>query len=386
VLAFARMYGEPPLLGDLIGLLPGMPRVAFFRYADASLELSVIVLAALGLDDLMSVPDWRRRLLWASGAVLALVAAAAVGSRSVIDQLIPKFHHRPYFQAAVAWAVLVVLGAVAVAFVRRERLRQVLLTILVAGDVLVLFVAPELSAPRAVTVDTAPARYLQAHLGTGRFFTLGPIQPNYGSYFGIGQLNINDLPIPSVFEHYVRARLDQGVDPTLFVGNYGGNRAPFVPSPQQELIRNLGGYRAAGVTYVLAPRGQRLPAGTFKLVFRSSTTSIYRLSGSARYFSARGCQVEYDTRTATRVSCIAPSTLVRLETDMPGWSASVDGHSTPVRRTGGLFQAVKVPAGTHRVRFSFLPPREGWGLVGLLVGLAWLVGGGVAWRRRMGVR
>ena len=65
LLVFARIYGEPPLLGHIIGVLPGMSRIQFFRYGTAALELPVIVLAALGLDDLARVPAHRRRLLGA---------------------------------------------------------------------------------------------------------------------------------------------------------------------------------------------------------------------------------------------------------------------------------------------------------------------------------
>ena len=37
---------------------------------------------------------------------------------------------------------------------------------------LALFALPELSAPRAVKLDTAPVAYLQRHLGQSRFFSL----------------------------------------------------------------------------------------------------------------------------------------------------------------------------------------------------------------------
>ena len=54
LLVFARMYGAPPLLGHVLGVLPGMSEIQFYRYGTAALELPVIVLAALGLDDLIA--------------------------------------------------------------------------------------------------------------------------------------------------------------------------------------------------------------------------------------------------------------------------------------------------------------------------------------------
>jgi hypothetical protein len=376
VLAFARIYGVP-VLGGVIGLLPAMSRVAFDRYATSSVELSVIVLAALGLDDLVREPGSRRRLVWAAAASLVVVAGAAIGARPLIGGLEARFHQRLYFPAAVAWGAIVVLAAAALGLVRAAHLRIRLLAALLAFDALVLFTVPELSAPKAVQLDLSPAAYLQRHLGSSRFFTLGPLAPNYGSYFGLRSLNINDLPIPSAFQEYVHARLDQVVDPTVFVGNTGGGRPFLAVSPEQELERNLAGYRAAGVKYVLTPAGQALPQrpGGFTLVFRSPSTRIYRLAGTKPYFTTTGaaCFVSPAGTSAARVRCPAPATLVRRETDLPGWSAAVDGRSVGVHSSDGLFQAIHIPAGTHQVRFSYLPPNIGLGLLGLIGGCAWLV-------------
>jgi Bacterial membrane protein YfhO len=389
VLVFAQIYGEPPLLGHILGVLPGMSRVAFFRYATASLEFSVIVLAALGIDDLARAPaESRRRLLTAALAALVLVAAAAIGAQSLIGRLEPRFGHRPYFEVSLAWGVIVVLAAVAIVLLRSAQARIRLLASLLAVDACALFVVPELSAPRSVTVDTAPVRYLRRHLGSSRFFTLGPVQPNYGSYFGVASLNINDLPIPSVFERYVRARLDQVVDPTVFVGNYGGGRSFLNPSPQLELERNLAGYRASGVSYVLTPAGQALPqsAATFTLVFRSPSTWIYALAGSEPYLTLadRSCRIAPRGRSSAHIACPTATTLVRRETDLPGWTATLDGHPVAIRGADGVFQAISVPAGPHEVRFSYAPPYIVWGLTGLVLGCGWLVLGATAGRLRPG--
>jgi hypothetical protein len=261
---------------------------------------------------------------------------------------------------------------------------------LVAVDALLLFAVPEAAAPRAVRTDLAPVVFLQRNLGLSRAFTLGPLQPNYGAYFGIGLLNINDVPIPSAFSHYVHTRLDQAVDPTVFVGNLGG-RDFRAPSPQQELLRNLAGYRAAAVKYVLTPSGQRLPGGEFTLVYRSPSTWIYRLAGSAPYFTATDprCTVTPQGRTAARVVCPGPAQLVRRETDLPGWSAEVDGRAVPVGRADGLFQTVAVGAGSHRVTYSYEPPNVGWGAIAFIAGLVWLVVAGIgrnSFRRLAGRR
>ena len=112
-----------------------------------------------------------------------------------------------------------------------------------------------------------------------------------------------------MFTGYVHARLDPVVDPTVFVGNFGGGRSWLRPSPQQELIAHLDGYRQAGVRYVLAPVGQALPQSpsTLKLVRRTPTTWIYRLEGAAAYISASGgCAVRTMYAVGASVSCRAP--------------------------------------------------------------------------------
>jgi hypothetical protein len=371
LLVFARMYGQIPLLGHILGWLPGMQHIAFFRYATPALELPLVILAALGIDDVLTIPGHRRRALWAGLGMLAIVAIGAIGAQTLADDLGSHYASRPYFATAVGWGALVVVTIVALCLIKSARHRGALLAAVVALDALALFAAPELSAPRSVTVDGAPAAFLRSHLGNSRFFTLGPVQPNYGAYYGVPSLNINDIPIPSSFSTYVHDHLDPYVNTTVFVGNSGGGRSIFLPSPQRELIANLAGYRAAGVAYVLAPAGQRLPQSpaTFTLVARTPTTWIYRLRGAAPYFSAAGCTTRSAGRDSATVTCSGPSTLIRRETYLPGWSATVGGSDAPVHTFDGLFQAVSVPAGTHTVSFSYSPRVIVWGWIAFAAGL-----------------
>lgn len=44
----------------------------------------------------------------------------------------------------------------------------------------------------------------------------------------------------------------------------------------------------------------------------------------------------------------------------PWWQAELDGRAVPLLRANGLFRAVQVPAGSHRVRFVFAPFSGAW--------------------------
>ena len=109
---------------------------------------------------------------------------------------------------------------------------------------------------------------------------------------------------------------------------------------------------------------------TFRLVFQSPTTRIYRLDGSAPYFGAAGCQVTSGDRDSAWIVCPRRATLVRRETWFPGSSAEIDGRPTAIQSADGPFQALTVPAGSARSTFSFVPPGMNWALLGLLAGVA----------------
>ena len=364
LLVFSRMYGVP-VLREILGVLPAMAKIQFYRYGTAALELPVIILAALGLDDLARVPAHRRRLVWGALGAVALIVGAAFGARPVVNTFGPRFHENTFFWTSVAWATTVAVAVAAVGFIRSARVRAALLTLLVSVEAIALFVVPEFAAPRTARIDLAPVAYLHRHLGQGRFYTLGPISPDYGSYFGLASVGVDDFP-PKDYAHYVHAHLDPIASFTGF--------PPRRRAVKSLLLRHLGGYRSAGVRYVLTPAQKSLAPSpkTLRLVYRTPSTLIYRLAGAAPYYRAPGCQVSSTTLDSVHVACLRPTTLVRRETWFAGWTARVNGKPAHIRRIDGLFQGVTVPAGSHFLTFTFLPPGMQWAAIGLLAGCALL--------------
>ncbi len=385
LLVIAKVYGEPPVLRDLLLLVPGATSVAFYRYSFPAIDFALVVLAALGVDQLTARLARRRAIAAAALGMLAVIGVLALDARGLVVRLDGAGSHSDWARMQVAWTVGLV-AVITIVVLRRVPPRTWILASIMVADVGLMFTIHELAASRSVRLDRAPVTYLQRHLGNGRFFTLGPIAPNYGGYWGIASLNDIDVPLPTAWTTYVNAHLDTHVNPVFFVGNSGGGRPLSDPSPEQELLANLSEYRDAGVRYIVTPPAQtRLQrSSSFELVLRRPTAWIYRLVGAAPYFSTRlaGCVTRADGRERVRLACPRPTTLLRRELDFPGWRATVDGHSTSIRTADRIYQSVPVPAGYHTVSFGYSPPEIGWALVGLLAGAGWLVFGGIAEPRR----
>jgi hypothetical protein len=378
LVSMGKTYGFTPAT-DVMNLIPGIRITAFADYATASWEFAAIVLAALGLDDLVSGRVGKR---WVAVALVGILAFALAGARSalaLVRQLTGAPHASTWANTSIVagLAVVVLIGAIAL-FVP-PRLRLVPVVVIVLLESLAVFVVPELSAPRHVTLDTRPVEYLQKHAGLYRFYSLGPVQPNYGSYFSIPSITTNDLPIPKLWKSYVAGRLDTNVNPLIFNGTSRLTTAG--PTPAEELIRNLAAYEAISVKYVVIPNGLLLPASfpsaSWPVVFHDRWTSIVQLPDPVPPFHAQGssCAVGDESADAATISCNRSTTLVREELFMPGWSATVNGRATVVLKSGGLVQSIRVPGGQSRVVFHYQPPDTDLALWAFLVGLVLLVGG-----------
>jgi hypothetical protein len=374
VLVLMWNYGVLPVKFVFENVLPIVHDIASYLYSQPVVEMCVVLLACWGLDAIVRHEE-RCRTAMVAGALFTLALLA--GEVSACWPTIVHLYHAssaylPYALWTVSWAAAAVtLIGLAGLLLRRRRVAAAI----VAGAVLVVdamfgFLVPELSAPRAVTVDLAPVSYLASHLGDARVYTLGFMQPNYGSYFDIAELDVNDLPVPELWKKYVSG-LDPRFDAPLFVGH--GKLA------SANLTQMLPAYEAAGVRYVVAsPHAHAFPREVavidgVRTVFTNSQVVIYELPHTHPYFSTvRGsCSLRGESRLTLTARCNTPATIQMSQLMLPGWSASVDGRPVTVTQSGGYFVAVAVPAGTSQVSFSYLPPHEALGIV--LFGLGVLV-------------
>jgi hypothetical protein len=81
-------------------------------------------------------------------------------------------------------------------------------------------------------------------------------------------------------------------------------------------------------------------------------------------------------RVELEASLSAPGVVVLVDALALGWTVTVDGRPALARRANFAFRGVEVPAGRHRVEWSYVPPALSWGLALSFLGLA-----GLAWAR-----
>ena len=106
---------------------------------------------------------------------------------------------------------------------------------------------------------------------------------------------------------------------------------------------------------VLLEQAPRLP--------NARANGIIPRSPPARLTAYRNTEVTVD------VDAERPGFLVLNDVWHPWWFAEVDGQETPILKANVLFRAVIVPAGHHRVRFSFQPVRGAMRELASLLGL-----------------
>ena len=415
VLLLLNMYNFPPV-NKAVQHVPGLQQILVYKYGFVLVEFIVILWAAYGVDDL------RRRVVRRPVWIAAVVATFAYLVASVIYALaLFDVTAVRWTVLSVTWTTLVCLAVAVLAYTRtsapanpqslqwpadaavataasagkrsvwggwgrgrgpgRGGWRRtgragigvaVALAALVVVDAAGQFMVPQLGASPTHDVDLAPVRYLQQHQGTARFFSLGPIQPNYGSAFQLQQLNVNDLPVPQKMADLVKDNLHATWRTPLARGT-SDVWGPYLlatrnyPPAKQRLILQVYGqrqsvYRSVGVAYlVMAPGVGDGLADRYGLtrVFKNRTAEIWHDPSAEPFFSTApgsGCRVEGEGLDEVTVTCPRPTELTRRQLSSPGWTATINGVSSPIADFDTQrFQQVQLPAGTSTVTFSYLP-------------------------------
>jgi hypothetical protein len=312
---------------------------------------------------------------------------------------------------AVAWVV----GAGA----RSDTAWAALLALLVAGTLAVIAWRP-LLAPLIVVVvfvqflglaprtyarpnDTGRAqpfmRYLQSHLQPGEraIGTHELLGPEWTGAFGVGDPASKDALFPARWSWYMKHLVGHNkvegpeiespflnaLSVRYVVAPLGAAMPPRYrrvlvdrQGPPLTVWLNTGAYPAAWLAKdVVAASSKRaaqlkMRASTGDLrqttVIEQPTPAMLAANGTG---TARVVSDSYD-RSAVDVDVTGGSAvLVVPQQFYPGWKATVDGASTPIRAANETMRAVLVPAGHHTVTFTYDPAPWRHGLILLALGV-----------------
>nr|WP_148039478.1 YfhO family protein [Acidithiobacillus sulfuriphilus] len=278
VIALAKSYGIQPVM-EIMNHIPFLREAAFYRYSPPSWEMALAILAAMAVNDLRwGLPRLLWPLLWILG-FLALAASIAWPWRTSWGWPAAQTEKMAMLMGvAVLWA-LIGLALVLLAWfvLRGERRRWVLSAVLIA-DAAVLFAVPELSGVRPGQVDRPAIHWLRTHLGLSRFYTLGPIQPNYGAYFQIAAINYNYNPAAMNWTDYVQSALFPYMtrtNGTLFFSYFGTQYGVAA------LYQHIENYEKAGVRYIILNSGQSLVPSANIPAGKVSNTPLPLLAGQS---------------------------------------------------------------------------------------------------------
>jgi hypothetical protein len=254
---------------------------------------------------------------------------------------------------------------------------------------LAMFLVPTAESPTRVDVDMAPIHFLQQHQGEQRFFDMGVLWPNWGSQYGLYELNQVEMPFPKAFANHILSSLYPGLDPVHHFTIQGGLLVG-IPAQEKELVAHFANYEKASVKYLLYPNFAHLAgkktapihispallALGVKEVFHDELTTIYELPNPRPFYSTKSsvCQIMSSAPSTATVVCPSATTLLRTELSMPGWHAVVNGTEVPITTVDGVYQEIALAEGVSHVEFNFTPPHQRYALLVGLAALLYLAG------------
>ncbi|WP_041448238.1 YfhO family protein [Anaeromyxobacter sp. Fw109-5] len=337
-------------------------------------------------------------IAWAGTALLGLLVAAATASRSLIVPAIAARVDASQlpFEAGAAFQRVLVSGAiatvVAAAFATLlwlgARARQPRFAV-AAG---LLLVAELVVRSWAVHPSTDPGPLetpprLLAGLLPSQSATIRP-RLWASSTRLVGP---PDFRNEATYAQYVFQGLFDNV-PMMFGFNAFPGHSSIESSALQRLTSSEEGGALLGIEYVrmaeellVGPGG--VPTVPPELIVARDAelrTAIVRVPDprprafvtAEAFDSPRPCSVRSAIPEQVELDCVTPSPgyAVLLDAAAPGWTVSVDGIPAPIETADGVFRAVRVGAGAHRVDFRYRTPwlRGGAAIAGASW-LAWLV-------------
>ena len=287
LIAWAKTFGFTPVM-DVMNHIPLLRDVAFDRYSPPSWEMALAILAAMAIDDIKQGMLRDNMVILTLVAIVTTLALAAYVAwpwatmwqwpESQVERMVVLL------AVAMAWAVSGLLFVIFVWFCMHNEQKRWMLAMVLLMDTAVLFIVPELSGTHAGKIDHSAIKFLHSNLGESRFYTLGPIEPNYGAYFNIATINHNYLPIPLNWTAYISHKLLPSIPKngvTFWAPAYGENVG--IDAFDKMFVN----YKRLSVRYVVTNKGQSLlpsinfptnTSGNTPLVLGNNATAIVKFN------------------------------------------------------------------------------------------------------------
>ena len=368
-------------------LIPLIQNVSFGRYIMASCELSMIMLAGLGLMDFAHSPKAKRLFTVTTSVMLLGLVWIVLTSGKLNVGVIYGHRQRIIYAFLDAVPFLAIIALLVLGRFAKWRWTPWLVSAVLVVESLLIFGVPSGESAKYVYVDMKPIHFLQTHEQHYRFFDFAVLTPNWGSQYGLNELNAIDLPFPQKFTNLIENQLAPGLTPSnQFVIHNG---VTGMDIQMQDIVAHFKAYEDASVKYLMMPKALVILPALTKLgvtqVFTDSLATIYEMPHPRPFISARSssCTVTTTNVDAASVSCPnGASTVIRTELSMAGWKAYVNGKSVTIKTVDGVYQSVKVPEGTSTVTYSFVPPHEKYAVLLALLAALFLLATWVFERRR----
>ena len=258
IFALTKTFGSEPGVA-LFNILPFAANVAFNRYAPPTWEFALAILTAFALDA-MYTERHARKLFAASfiGMLIFIFLSIYVWSSEIMHLFFKSMSslYISWLKHYLFITLLPLLVALLAMFVRRPRLIVYTLSIATLAEVLMLHYVPMFSAPVSATIDYPAIHFLKRAAKLWRVYSLGPLNANYGSYYGIALLDYNDLPVPYKTANYSVSRLDPFmITPSILLGTTQRAQS-WYPSQQSEFKLFIQNYQRVSTRYVITLTGQ----------------------------------------------------------------------------------------------------------------------------------
>jgi Bacterial membrane protein YfhO len=399
---------------EVTNLIPELNRVNVHRYGEFLLVLAACVAAAAGIQAILRRS--RRAVVAVTvGVILAAAAWALGGAALAVDG---------------RDALVVATLTAAVSALATLPGRAITATVAIALSAIVLFgcawlIPNTYARPYDPFAPLPMSTYLRSHLAPGERMTAtgGILHPNVGVAMGLPDIRAEDAFFPRRYTDYIYRAM----------GTPYSHRVSWAQITPRQMGSPL--LDALAVRYVVTRRYQRPAGGRFVAVYVSkprhgSPLIVWRNLNAfprawlvGRVVSSAGLQeslrltrrlrrslrsiavIEQPTATMRsasgsgsvtttsigwlqdtfRVHARGRAVMVVSDQSYPGWDATIDGRTAPIRTADLTMQSVAVPAGNHTVVLTYDPPAlrigEYLALLGIVV-LAGRVGAAaVSWRR-----